>query len=164
VTLETLEPAKVTAAAVEQFLYLEARLQDEHRYSDWEALWADADTLYWVPAREDADPARDISYIYDNRARLASRVRQLNTGVRHAQTPKSRLRRLISNIEISQGQDGIEVESNFILMESRRGQLTTWAGRTTHLLESNGVDFRIRKKTVLLINCEDAIDNLAFLV
>jgi benzoate/toluate 1,2-dioxygenase subunit beta len=163
-TTATLEPATVSTTAVERFLYLEARLQDEHRYSDWEALWADEDTLYWVPAREGADPARDISYIYDNRSRLASRIRQLNTGVRHAQAPQSRLRRLISNIEIDQDNGGLTVQSNFILIESRRSNLTTWAGRTTHLLVPTGASFRIRRKTVLLVNCDDAIDNIAFLV
>lgn len=164
-TTMTLEPSVLDKAAVEQFLILEARLQDEHRYDEWEALWADADTLYWVPMREGADPTREVSYIYDNRSRLASRIRQLNTGVRHSQAPQSRLRRLISNIEISrEDSGGITVHSNFILLESRRGLLTTWGGRTTHLLTPAGGSFRIKHKTVLLVNCDEAIGNLAFLV
>ena len=45
---------------IAQFLYREARLQDEHRFDEWEALWTD-DALYWVPANgEDIDPERDI--------------------------------------------------------------------------------------------------------
>jgi benzoate/toluate 1,2-dioxygenase subunit beta len=163
-TSATLDKPTLNAAAVEQFLYLEARLQDEHRYDDWEALWAAEDTLYWVPRREGADPAREVSYIYDNRARLASRIRQLNTGIRHSQAPQSGLRRLISNIEIGENADGVEVQSNFILVESRRSNLTIWAGRTTHVLVPTGESFRIRRKTVVLVNCDEAIDNLAFLV
>lgn len=163
-TSETLDRTTLSATAVEQFLYLEARLQDEHRYNEWEALWADEDTLYWVPRRKDADPAREVSYIYDNRARLASRIRQLNTGVRHSQAPQSGLRRLISNIEIRENEDDVEVQSNFILIESRRGNLTTWAGRTTHVLAPDADSFRIKRKTVVLVNCDEAIDNLAFLV
>jgi 3-phenylpropionate/cinnamic acid dioxygenase small subunit len=150
--------------AVEQFLYLEARLQDEHRYDDWEKLWADDDILYWVPMREGADPSCEVSYIYDNRSRLASRIRQLKTGLRHAQAPKSGLRRLISNIEIAQSEDRVEVQSNFILIESRRATMTLWGGRTTHLLEREGASFRIQQKTVLLVNGEAPIGNLAFLV
>lgn len=161
----TLERAITTSStAIEQFLYLEARLQDEHRYDDWEALWAEEDTLYWVPIREDADPTREVSYIYDNRSRLASRIRQLNTGVRHSQAPQSRLRRLISNIEIGESEDGITVESNFILLEARRAQLMTWGGRTTHLLVPSGDSFRIKRKTVLLVDCDKPISNLAFLI
>ncbi len=149
--------------AVEQFLYHEARLQDEHRYEEWEALWDD-DALYWVPMREGADPAREVSYIYDNRARIASRIRQLKTGLRHAQAPRSKLRRTISNIEIAKAGDDIAVEANFILVESRRPVLTLWGGRTSYLLSASGDSFKLRRKTVLLVNCEQPIDNLAFLI
>ena len=34
---------------IEQFLFLEARLQDTHAYDDWEALWTD-DAIYRVAA------------------------------------------------------------------------------------------------------------------
>ncbi|HEY6870842.1 MAG TPA: aromatic-ring-hydroxylating dioxygenase subunit beta [Novosphingobium sp.] len=149
--------------AIEQFLFHEARLQDEHRYDEWEALWDD-DALYWVPMREGADPAREVSYIYDNRARIASRIRQLKTGLRHAQAPQSKLRRTISNIEISAAGADVAVEANFILVESRRPVLTLWGGRTSYLLVPSGDSFKLRRKTVLLVNCEQAIDNLAFLV
>lgn len=162
--LETAPAASVVAKTVEQFLYREARLQDEHRYDDWEALWAERDILYWVPMREGADPTREVSYIYDNRSRLASRVRQLNTGVRHSQAPQSSLRRLISNIEVVEEDEGIAVESNFMLIESRRSLITIWAGRTTHLLERSDDDFLIKRKVVNLVNCQEAIGNLAFLV
>jgi len=45
---------------VEQFLYHEAQLMDEHRYDEWLALWNDP-ALYWVPSnRDEADPRREI--------------------------------------------------------------------------------------------------------
>jgi benzoate/toluate 1,2-dioxygenase beta subunit len=152
------------AEAVRQFLFREAKLQDEHRYDEWEAMWAAEDTLYWVPMREGADPMREVSYIYDNRSRLASRIRQLNTGLRHSQAPQSKLRRLISNIEITEGEGELGVESNFILLESRRMHMTLWGGRTTHRLLREGEAFLIKEKTVLLVNSEEPIGNLAFLV
>src|ERR1700704_2446246 len=90
------------AAAVDQalvaFVYREARLADEARYSEWESLWDD-DALYWVPMHPDDDPETRLSYVYDNRQRIKSRVAQLNTGVRHSQTPPSVMRRIISNLE-----------------------------------------------------------------
>lgn len=160
---QVLERPVIERVAVEQFLYREARLADEHRYDEWEALWTD-DALYWVPMSEDADPETQISYIFDNRARLASRIRQLKTGRRHSQAPQSRLRRSISNIEIEPRGEDIAVTSNFILMEARRGVLTTWAGQVLHRLRRVGDDFRIAGKTVHLVNSGDAIHNLAFLI
>src|SRR5271168_818162 len=93
---------------VEQFVYREARLQDEHEYAAWEALWTD-DGVYWVPANgDDSDPEAEMSIIYDNRSRIALRVKQLLTGRRHTQEPRSRLRRIISNVEILQ-EHGAEI-------------------------------------------------------
>ena len=81
--------------AVTAFIYKEARFQDEHEYEAWEALWTDGGA-YWVPANGvDIDPQRDMSIIYDNRSRIALRVKQLLTGKHHTQTPQSRLRRIV---------------------------------------------------------------------
>jgi 3-phenylpropionate/cinnamic acid dioxygenase small subunit len=153
----------IDPTAVEQFIYREARLADEHRYDEWESLWAEQ-AVYWVPIDEAGDPESRISYIFDNRARLASRIRQLKTGRRHSQAPPSRLRRVISNIEIEQQGDEVVVTSNFVLVESRREILTTWAGQTEHRLQGAPGEFRIASKIVRLINSGEAIPNLAFLI
>ena len=99
---ETLTDPTVTGRVdpeLVSFVFTEARLADEARYSDWEALWDD-DALYWVPMHPDADPELTVSYVYDNRTRIRSRVAQLNTGVRHSQTPPSVMRRTVSNFEV----------------------------------------------------------------
>ena len=44
---------------VEEFLFKEARLADESRYSDWEAL-VDDDMHYWVPIEEIAVDSEEI--------------------------------------------------------------------------------------------------------
>ena len=91
---------EATRREIEAFLFLEARLADESRYAEWEALLT-GDMHYWVPnGAADYDPATRLSFINDNRSRLATRIRQLQTGLRHAQTPVSPMRRLIANIEI----------------------------------------------------------------
>jgi 3-phenylpropionate/cinnamic acid dioxygenase small subunit len=155
----------VDLQAVADFLYLEARLADECRYDEWEALWAD-DGLYWIPAGgDDPDPERQLSFAYDNRARIASRVRQLRTGTHHTQVPPSRLRRLISNIELlDDAADVVTVGSNFLLTEYRRGELTLWSGRTIHKLRPDGRGFMMAFKKVLLVNNVGAIPTLSFLI
>src|ERR1700689_4132687 len=93
------EPGAALDERWKSFIFLEARLADEGRYSEWEALWTD-DARYWVPMREGQDPTSELSYINDNRSRIKSRVAQLNSGARHAQTPPSTMRRLVSNFEL----------------------------------------------------------------
>src|SRR5215475_5121958 len=120
---------------VEQFIYYEAQLMDEHRYNEWLALWTD-DALYWVPTGHDEiDPKREISLIYDDRVRLQTRIARLKSGFAHAQEPQSRMRRVVSNIVIEEGENGeIVVYSNFLLAELRRGKQDMFAGRTVHRL------------------------------
>jgi benzoate/toluate 1,2-dioxygenase beta subunit len=150
---------------VESFLYREARLMDENAYDEWLSLWTD-DALYWVPCnRDDSDPAREISAVYDDRARLQTRIDRLKSGVAFAQEPKSRMRRLISNIEIEDAGNGdLIVSSNFMLVELRRSKQDVFAGRTIHRLRPEGDSFRISHKKVLLVNNDEVIENLTFLI
>jgi 3-phenylpropionate/cinnamic acid dioxygenase small subunit len=155
-------------AAVE-FLYREARLADEARYAEWHALWTE-DAIYWVPATTDpaANPEEHISHIYDNRARLDTRIKLLQTGYRYSQEPASPMRRLISNIEVQRTADGeLLVESNFILAElsiQARHEMHWWVGRTTHRLRRVNGQLRMSHKKVVLINAAEPLPNLAFLI
>ena len=151
---------------VEQFIYREARLADEHDYDAWEALWTD-DALYWVPAGGDLTaPAERMSVIYDNRSRIATRLAQLRTGRRHAQDPPSQLRRVISNIEVTGEQDGdILAAANFVAAESRERGVELWAGRVVYRLRWAGDDgLRMAGKQVLLVNRDRPLPTLAFLI
>jgi benzoate/toluate 1,2-dioxygenase subunit beta len=153
---------------VEQFVYREARLADELAYDEWESLWAD-DAIYWVPSgADDIDPTTTMSVIFDNRSRISTRIKQLHTGKRHAQTPPSRLRHLITNIELrgdgSSDSDEIEVGGNFLVYESRERGVTVWAGRTEWTLRRVDGELRIARKKVMLVNNDRPLNTLAFLI
>jgi benzoate/toluate 1,2-dioxygenase beta subunit len=150
---------------VEQFIYHEADLMDEHRYDEWLELWTD-DALYWVPTgRDEVDPKREISLIYDDRTRLQVRIARLKSGFAHAQDPKSRMRRVISNIAVSEETNrDILSRSNFLLVELRRGKQDLFAGRTIHRLRPHAGSFKLVFKKVLLVNNDESIDNLTFLI
>jgi benzoate/toluate 1,2-dioxygenase beta subunit len=165
---------------VEDFVFREARLADEHEYEGWERLWTD-DGLYWVPAADDAPDGRTplgaVSVIHDNRHRIATRVRQLESGRRYAQVPPSRLRRVVSNVEVlgRVGGDAADagdwvVAANFVLVEARRQRKTTWAGRVTyHLRPAERADdgdggFLMSYKKVDLVDREGDLPTLAFLI
>jgi 3-phenylpropionate/cinnamic acid dioxygenase small subunit len=149
---------------VEQFIYREARLADELSYDEWEALWTD-DAVYWVPVNaDDSDPDREMSIIYDNRARIATRIKQLHTGKRHSQNPPSRLRRLVSNVELLGGEDDVLAGANFVVYESRERGTTLWAGRSEYRLRRTDDGLRMAAKTVYLVNNDRPLNTLAFLI
>jgi 3-phenylpropionate/cinnamic acid dioxygenase small subunit len=159
-----------TRREVEAFLFLEARLADESRYEEWEALVTD-DVHYWVPnGRADYDPATRLSYVNDNRARLATRIRQLRTGLRHAQTPVSPMRRTVANIEVlavDADASEVVVAANQVVHEvaaQSTGELRLWPGRVTYRLRRVEGSWRLAAKTIELVNSGDALPNLAFLL
>jgi 3-phenylpropionate/cinnamic acid dioxygenase small subunit len=121
-----------------------------------------------VAALPDGDPERHISHIYDNRARIDTRVKLLQTGHRYSQEPASPMRRLISNIEVEVGEDGeLIVGSNFILGElsiQAKHEMHWWVGRTTHRLRRVDGELRMSGKKVVLINAAEPLPNLAFLI
>ena len=152
-------------AEVTQFIYREARLQDDHAYDEWESLWTD-DGIYWIPANgEGVDPETEMSIVYDNRSRISLRVRQFHTGKRFSQTPRSRLRRIVSNIEILQSDaQHIVVTSNAMVFESGRRGDTIWASRNEYKLRREGEGLRMASKKVILVNNETALYSMAFLI
>ena len=155
--------------AVVEFLYKEARLADEARYAEWQALWTD-DAVYWVPATTDpaADPDTHISHIYDNRGRLDTRIKLLQTGHRYSQEPASSMRRLISNIEVEETENGeLVAGSNFLLAElalQAKHEMHWWVGRATHRLRRVDGELKMCRKTVVLVNAAEPLPNLTFLI
>jgi benzoate/toluate 1,2-dioxygenase subunit beta len=150
------------------FLYQEARLADEARYAEWLALWTD-DGVYWVPATTDpaATPDTHISHIYDNRARIDTRIKLLQTGHRYSQEPASLMRRLISSVEVATEGSELVVESNFLLAElsvQSRHEMHWWVGRTTHRLRRVDGGLRMAAKKVVLVNAAEPLPNLSFLI
>lgn len=150
---------------VSRFIYLEADLMDEHRFDEWLQLWS-AELTYWVPCNEDdIDPSRHVSLIYDDRTSLENRVARLQSPSAHSQIPRSRLRRVISNLVVTEQDDGsLLASSNFLLAESRHHRKNVFAGKNLHTLTKENGQLKIKQKKVLLIDNDDYINNLSFIV
>jgi 3-phenylpropionate/cinnamic acid dioxygenase small subunit len=153
--------------SIERFVYREAQYADEHRFEEWHALWAEGEVHYLVPSNDDdADTRHAISIINDNRAGLAERIIRLKGRAAYSQRPRSRMRRLLSNLEIDGGPDGeVVVLANFAIIELRAGHQDVFGGRVRYRLVPDGENgWRLRAKTVWLINNDDYIDNISFLL
>ena len=152
--------------AVIAFVCAEARYMDEQRYDEWLSLWASEDVSYWVPCGDDdGDPARQVSIIFDDRTRLEQRINRLKSGTVMAQQGAPFMRRVVSNFELvgSQG-DVLEVASNFALGYARGSDQYNWFGRSEHLLREKHDSFEIVRKKVVLINNDQPLPLLQFLI
>jgi 3-phenylpropionate/cinnamic acid dioxygenase small subunit len=156
----------VDRAQIENLLYTEARLLDERRFEEWLDLFTD-DAVYWIPAGgEDPDPRRHVSLIYDDRTRLKLRIGRLRGDFAHSQLPPSRVYRMVGNVEIAEpsGHE-VTVHAVLALFEVRYGKQTVYAARCTYRLRrEDGTPWRIASKRVDLVNRDEVIDNLTFLV
>ena len=149
----------IADAEIEKFLYREARLMDEGRYEEWLSLWA-PDGIYWVPCNhDDIDPMREVSIIYDDRQRLGERVDRLKSG------STRRMRGRGSNIEVAERAAAeATVHSNFMLGIARFSHQQIWVGRSIHRLRAESGGVKIAHKKVLLINSDQEMPLLQFLI
>ena len=155
----------LTRSEAEDLLYREARLLDDLRHQEWLAM-LDENATYWIPCNgEGTDPNREISLVFDDKHRLTDRIGRLQSGLAHAQNPPSKTKRLVSNVQIENATENTAtILSGFILFELRRGKERVFAGRYEHRLHLVDGTWKIASKKVVLMNNDEVIDNLTFIV
>ena len=129
-------------AAVAQFLYDEAALLDEWRLDEWLALFHPEAAAYLIPSPEDlsADPATTLHLVNDSMTTLAGRVGRLKSKHAHAESPRSRTRRQITNVRVWQGPDDLLSRSVFDVTRVRGGAVDRYVGVYEHQLLPGGKD------------------------
>jgi benzoate/toluate 1,2-dioxygenase subunit beta len=152
---------------VNSFLIYESDLADHHLVKEWLELWS-SDGIYWVPCNEDDyDPRRHVSIIYDDYERLQERVYRLSSDSAHAQDPQSRLCRIIGNLRVSRAtptSNLVEVGANMMLVEVRAGEKNVYGARLEYKLEPDGNTFKIKQKKVILLDNDEPLGNLTFIL
>jgi p-cumate 2,3-dioxygenase beta subunit len=143
----------VTRAEVEDFLYHEAALLDDWKLKEWEELLTD-DAAYYVPPNDqrEGDHRNTLYLIADDRERIRQRIIRVLDPNCHAEFPKSRTRRMISNVRIlSIEGDLITVTANFVCYRYRRYErIREYVGCYRHVLRRVGDFFRIKERRVLI--------------
>lgn len=144
---------------IESFLYAEARLLEQNRLTEWLGLFADQ-FRYWMPVREYVEGAdgqsagADTFALFDDdRQSLALRVARLETGIAHAEVPKSVTQRLVTNVVIAPDARTTEIRasSNFMVYQERRGRHAhTFFGRRDDVLTRENGKLRIAARKIEL--------------
>jgi benzoate/toluate 1,2-dioxygenase beta subunit len=157
----------VTRSEIENFLYREARLLDTQQFEEWLELFTD-DAVYWVPAgRDNIDPKKHISIIYDDKAAMRTRVKRLRSGLAYAQDPASKVNRLISNVELLSFDESSKTQNvtcMMLLVELARHRQTMHTARCEFALVSNEGSWRVRSKKVNLLKNNEILENTPFLI
>ena len=151
------EAKSVTRQQVEDFLYEEAALLDDWRLDDWLALMTD-DAVYRVPSndRPNADPKDTLFIVADDINRIRARVARLKKKDAHAEDPRSRTRRLLTNVRIvSRNGAALEVEANFAVHRFRRSDnIRVYVGHYRYGLRVEGGRLKIAKREAVIDSME----------
>jgi 3-phenylpropionate/cinnamic acid dioxygenase small subunit len=148
------------------FIWHEADLLDRKDYAAWGALW-DEQGHYIVPIDPAAtDYASQLNYVYDDARMRGLRIERLTSGHSMSAADAAHTVRTVSRFSATTvADDRIEVRSAQLLAAYKRGVLTMFAANLTHhvrLLPDGGA--RLEQKVVRLINSQDALNALGFLL
>lgn len=148
--------------AIEQFLYHEARLLDEQRWEEWNALFTD-DGVYWAPASPDQpDATHHVSLIHENALLRAVRIKRFRHPNAFSLQPRPRTIHTVSNVML----DGVEpngdcvATSRFLMAQYRREKQDIFIGTYTHHLRATPGGYRIALKKAELVNCDAPMENV----
>jgi 3-phenylpropionate/cinnamic acid dioxygenase small subunit len=158
-------------AAVEAFLYQEARWLDAMELEKWLELF-EQDGLYCSPLDAEFRPDEPVILVDTDKLRRQRAYRLLATPA-YAQRPPSRTVRQVSNVEVEHAETGdLVVRSVLLIHEVRVGDERQFglavprqlAARCTYVLRRHDDDFRIAKKEVVLLERESPIENLSIVL
>jgi 3-phenylpropionate/cinnamic acid dioxygenase small subunit len=164
-------PGSALYGEVLEFLYREADLLDNNRYSEWLSLFTD-DVLYEMPVRttqylSQGSGFQTMSFFDDNLQSLRTRVLRLETDTAWAETPPSRTRHYVSNllVEPAGREDEFLAISNFMITRTRGEQgYQLFTGRREDTLRRvDGDSFRISKRRILVDQTVITATNLSIL-
>jgi p-cumate 2,3-dioxygenase beta subunit len=160
--------ASITRQQVEEFLYEEAALLDSWRLDDWLALMTE-DAVYRVPSndRPDADPRDTLFIIADDIHRIRARVARLKKKDAHAEDPRSRTRRLLTNVRIVERNGAtLKVEANFSVHRFRRNDgIRVYVGHYRYELRAADGKLRIARREAVIDSVElGALGSISFIL
>ena len=144
--------APITRHEVEEFLIHEAALLDEWRLQEWLALVAE-DGRYLVPSLDapGSDHRSALFLIADDRRNLASRVRQLLGGTTWSENPRSRTRRLVTNVRILEAAaDSVTATANFAVWRFQHDATDVYVGRYVDVLVRGPAGLLFRERRAIL--------------
>lgn len=156
----------VSTDQIIDFLYDEARMLDEGRFSEWLDLWM-PDGYYWMPLDyKQTDPDLVTSFLHEDFFMLKLRVERLNGARTFSQKPKSRSLHVLNRPFVDHADDAAGRYTTTTAMhylETRLDDQLLLGVTATHDLVLVDGTLRIANKRVDLLNCDAAFPNIQLL-
>jgi 3-phenylpropionate/cinnamic acid dioxygenase small subunit len=144
------------------FVVREARLLDEQRYEEWNALFLD-DAIYWVPlVPNQPEGLAHTSHLHEDKLLRELRIERLKSPRAFSQQPPTRSLHLLQTptVEARDAARPAEhrVRTVFQYVESQGDEMNTFFGVAWHrvVVDARGA-LRLAQKRVDLINSDAAL-------
>lgn len=150
---------------VAAFIDYENDLLDAQAYQDWLTLWQD-EGLYIVPIDLSRDDyANQLNYAYDNAAMRRMRVARLTSGESVSVETNGGTIRLTSRLRVPAADESlVTARCALLINENRRGNVKQFVANVEYQLVPEGETFSIGQKVVKLINAEDYLRSVSYLL
>jgi len=163
---------------IEAFLFEEAEILDDRNFADWLDLLTD-DIRYWMPMRRNVKSnemdreftreGHDINWFDEGKETLERRVNQILTGVHWAEEPLSRIRHLITNVQLlnatpsASDPSEVSVRCRFLVYRNRVETETDFLiGKREDTLRKVNGDWKIAGRKITLDQSVLLAKNLTF--
>lgn len=151
------------AQAIE-FIWREAELLDRKDYAQWSELWSE-EGIYVVPIAEGDDFDAHLNYAYDDARMRALRIERLSAGFSPSAVDAAKTVRTVSRFRLVEAAgDLVEVHSAQMLYAYKRGVHTPFVADLEHRIRFAAEGPRLERKVVRLINAQDALGAIGFLL
>ncbi len=149
-----------------EFVWMEADLLDAKRYAEWLALWAD-DGKYVIPIDQDTESFEDsLNFAYDDATMRDMRVRRLSSGqsmsASHAAQTVRTVSRFVRLPDSARGDARLRCAQH--LVEYKFDRHRHYVANVEWTIRSDGDKFEIVEKVVRLVNSEDALAGMSYLL
>ncbi|MDT3722440.1 aromatic-ring-hydroxylating dioxygenase subunit beta [Pseudomonas oryzihabitans] len=150
---------------VTAFIWQEGDMLDHDDYDAWLALWDEKGT-YIIPIDpNEEDFENTLNYAYDDAHMRTLRVQRLIGGESISTSPEPRTVRTLSRFRIlAEEGDLVTVRCAQNVREFRKDVLKLYSADLVYTLQRAGDSFRIQRKLIRLINSDDALAGIGYIL
>lgn len=150
---------------VTAFIWQEGDMLDHGEYDGWLKMWTGNGT-YIIPINpEETDFENTLNYAYDDHHMRELRVQRLTGGESISTSPQPRTVRTQSRFRVL-ADDGVQVTVRCAqnIREFRKESLKFYSADLTYQLIRSEGSFKIQRKVVSLINSDDALAGIGYIL
>lgn len=140
-----------TLRSAEAFLVQEAQLLDDWQLQEWFNLFEKGARYVIAPISGiRAEGTLPLPLVNDDYDRLRERVNHLLNGQAWAERPRSRTRRLVTNVRVCGSESLLQVRANFVVYQFRNGESWEFVGTSLYHLKQEDEGYSITHRRVQL--------------